>query len=110
MHPIPNVDSVLAQLSSAAVFSRLDTNSGFWQIPLSEKSKLLTFITPFGQYAFNKLLFSIASAPEIFQWRMNHILEGLDSVVCMMDDIVAWTRLLADGSRLASRPFVVHST
>ena len=90
-HLIPKVDSVLAQLSGAAVFSKLDASSGFWQIPLSERSKLLTtFITPFGRYAFNKLPFGIASAPEIFQRRMNRILEGLDSVVCMMDDILVF--------------------
>ena len=59
---------VLAQLSGAKVFSKLDANSGFWQIPLTEESRLLTtFITPYGQYCFNKLLFGISSAPEDFQ-------------------------------------------
>ena len=90
-HPILKVDSTLAQLAGAAVFSKLDANSGFWRIPLSEDSKLLTtFITPFGRYVFNKLPFGIASAPEIFQKRMNRILEGLDSVVCMMIDILVF--------------------
>ena len=32
----PAVDHVLAQLSGATVFSKLDTNSGFWQIRLAE--------------------------------------------------------------------------
>ena len=50
-HPIPKVDDTLAQLTGAAVFSKLDANSGFWQIPLPEESKsLTTFITPFGRY------------------------------------------------------------
>ena len=90
-HSIPKVDSTLAQLSGAAVFSKLDANSGFWQIPLSDDSKLLTtFIIPFGRYAFNKLPFGIASAPKVFKKRMNHIIEGLDSVVCMMDDILVF--------------------
>ena len=63
-HPIPKVDDTLAQLTGAAVFSKLDANSGFWQIPLSEESKsLTTFITPFGRYAFNKLPFGMSSAP-----------------------------------------------
>ena len=88
-HPIPKVDDTLAQLTGAAVFSKLDANSGFWQIPLSDQSKLLTtFITPFGRYAFNKLPFGIASAPELFQKRMSKILEGLDGVVCLMDDVL----------------------
>ena len=92
-HPIPKVDSILAQLSGAAIFSKLDANSDFWQIPLSEPSKLLTtFITLFGRYAFNKLPFGIASALEIFQRRMNRILEGLDGVVCLMDDILVFDK------------------
>ena len=53
-HPIPKVKDTLAQLSGAALFTKLDTNSGFWQIPLAEESGLLTtFITPFVRYAFN---------------------------------------------------------
>ena len=70
---------------------KLDANSGFWQIPLSEESRLLTtFITPFGRYAFNKLPFGISSAPEIFQRRMNRIVEGLEGVVCQMDDMLVF--------------------
>ena len=82
VHPLPKVDETLAQLSGAKFFSKLDANSGFWQIPLSERSKLLTtFITPQGRYCFNKLPFGICSAPEHFQKRMSHILAGLDGVV-----------------------------
>ena len=66
-HPIPGVDDTLAQLTEATVFSKVDANSGFWQIPLSEDSRLLTtFITPHGRYRFNKLPFGISSAPELF--------------------------------------------
>jgi hypothetical protein len=66
----------------------LDANSGFWQIPLAEQSRSLTTFTPFGRYQFNKLPFGISSAPELFQRRMHNILEGLDGVVCMMDDVL----------------------
>ena len=53
------------------MFSKIDANSGFWQIPLDKKSALLTtFITPFGRYHFNRLSFGITSAPEHFQRRM----------------------------------------
>ena len=45
-HPLPAVDQTLAQLAGAKVFSKLDANSGFWQIPLApESAKLTTFIT-----------------------------------------------------------------
>ena len=71
------------------MFTKLDANSGFWQIPLARKSRLLTtFITPFGRYSFNKLPFGITSAPELFQRRMSTMLSGLPGVLCLMDDML----------------------
>ena len=70
-HPLPLVDHTLAQLAGATSFSRLDANSGFWQIGLSpESAKLTTFITLFGKFCFNRLPFGISSAPEHFQKRI----------------------------------------
>ena len=58
VHPLPRVDETLAHLAGAKVFSKLDANSGFWQIPLATQSQnLTTFITPFGRYRFTKLPF-----------------------------------------------------
>ena len=90
-HQLPAVDQTLAQLAGARVFTKLDANSGFWQIPLAkESSRLTTFITPFGRYCFKRLPFGITLAPEHFQRRMSSILAlaGLQGVVCQMDDIL----------------------
>ena len=91
VHPMPKVDTTLAQLTGATMFSKLDANSGFWQIPLAKESRLLTtLITPYGHFCFNKLPFGIASAPEVFQRRMNDILSGLPGVLCHVDDILVF--------------------
>ena len=88
-HPLPAVEQTLAQIAGARVFSKLDANSGFWQIPLSKESALLTmFITPYGRYCFNRLPFGITSAPEHFQRRMLVVLRNLEGVVCLIDDIL----------------------
>jgi len=74
------------------VFSKIDANSGFWQIPLAKASKpLTTFITPYWCYLFNKLPFGILCAPELLQLRMNKIIEGLKGVVCQMDDMLVFS-------------------
>ena len=84
-----SVDESLAKLGNSKIFSKLDVNSGFWQIPLDEESRLLTtFVTPFGRYCFNRLPFGISSAPEIFQQTLSRILEDLDGTICQMDDIL----------------------
>ena len=88
IHPLPKVDDILVQISGAAIFSTLDANSGFWQVPLAPASRhLTTFITHFGRYRFNKLPFGICSALEVFQKRMSQILMGL-GVLCLIDDVL----------------------
>lgn len=88
-YPLPHLEDTLASLEGSRYFSKMDANSGFWQIELAEESReFTTFITPFGRYQFRKMPFGISAAPEFFQRQMNRILEGLDGVVCMMDDIL----------------------
>jgi len=87
VHPMFSVDESLAKLGKSKVFSKLDANSGFWQLPLDKESRLLTtFITPYGRYCFNRVPFGICSAPEVFQRTMSEILQGLDGVICHIDD------------------------
>ena len=49
IHQMHSVDETLAKLGDVRVFSKLDANSGFWQLPLDDESKrLTTFITTVG--------------------------------------------------------------
>ena len=83
---IPKVESTLGSIASKGhIYTKLDANSGFHQVVLSEDSaRLTTFITPFGRYMFRRLPFGISSAPEYFQKRMDGELSGLAGV----DDIL----------------------
>ena len=88
---MPVVDETLAKMSGAKVFSKLDANSGFWQIKLHPATaKYTTFITPFGRFFFNRLPFGLNAAPEYFMLQMTKALEGLEGVVCQMDDIMVF--------------------
>ena len=88
---MPSVEHTLAQVSGANVFSKLDANSGFFQIPLSQESRLYTtFITPFGRFCYNRLPFGITSAPEHYQKRMSRILTDQPGSLCQMDDILVY--------------------
>ena len=87
--PLPTTDQLLAQLDGATVFSKLDCNKGFHQIPLAEESQeLTTFITPFGRFCYTRLPFGISSGPEIFHREMTHILAGVPGVIVDIDDVL----------------------
>ena len=44
---MPTAEEILAQLSNAKFFTKLDTSIAYWQIPVDdESSKLLTFNSP----------------------------------------------------------------
>ncbi|XP_065176961.1 uncharacterized protein K02A2.6-like [Sycon ciliatum] len=88
---LPAVDHTLGQLGGAKYFTKLDANSGFYQVPLAKESqKLTTFITPFGRFMFTRLPFGICSAPEHFQKRMARILNGVVGTACQMDDALVF--------------------
>ena len=100
VHPLPAFDETLAQLSGACVFNKLDANSGFWQIPLTAFSKLLTtFLTHHGRYCFNKLPFGISSASEHYQKRIGKIQQGLPDVLCHMDNVLVFGRDIQEHDR-----------
>ena len=91
VNPLPTVEENLSKLAGATVFTKLDPNCGFWQIPLEENSRdLTTFITPFGRFRFNKLPFRINSAPEHFQRQMTEMLTGLEGVIVHIDDVLVY--------------------
>ena len=88
-YQMPTLEELLSKINGATVYSSLDARSGYHQIPVEDESqKYLVFSTPFGNFKYVRLPFGIASAPEIFQKAMNHILVGLPGVVCYLDDVL----------------------
>ena len=64
---LPTIEDITSRLTGARIFSKLDANCGYWQIPLDTDSQLLTtFNSPFGGYCFQRIPFGIKSAQEVF--------------------------------------------
>ena len=88
-HLLPSVEHTLGKLAVSNHFSKLEANSGFWQIKLSQESRCLTtFITPWGRYYFNVLRYGISLGTEKVQKSMSQIFEGLEGVECNIDDVL----------------------
>ncbi|UYV74104.1 hypothetical protein LAZ67_11002126, partial [Cordylochernes scorpioides] len=62
---------------------------GFWQLKVAaETQPYMTFSTPWGRYAFLRVLFGIKTAPEIFQNTISKIVEDIPGVENSIDDIL----------------------
>ena len=93
--PLPRIEQALDALHGARIFSTLDLQSGFWQVPLTERAKEKSaFTTPFGLFQFNKMPFGLTNAPATFQRLMEAVLRGLtfDIALIYLDDIIVFAR------------------
>lgn len=75
------------------VFTTLDSRHGYWQVPLSDKSKpLTTFTTPWGLKRFCRNVMGLISAGDEHNRRGDEALVGLDNVIKVVEDILIFDR------------------
>ena len=78
---LPTISDIYARLSGSIIYTTLDAQSGFHQIPIDEQSsKLTTFMTPFGRFRYLRLPFGLTSASEFFHRTMVDIVGDIPGV------------------------------
>ena len=88
-YPLPKPDDLFATLANGKTFSTLDLSQAYQQMLLEEESaQYVTVNTHLGLYQYTRLPFGVASAPAIFQRAMDVILQGIEGVICYIDDIL----------------------
>lgn len=88
-YPLPKPEDLFTALVGGKKFTKLDLKQAYQQMLLEDGSKLLTTInTHQGLYRFTRLPFGVASAPALFQYAMDAILQGIPGVICYVDDIL----------------------
>lgn len=88
-YPIPKPQDLFTKLAGGKKFTKLDLSQAYQQVELDESSKqYLTINTHKGLYQVNRLPYGVASAPAIFQKLMDQVLQGIDGVICYLDDIL----------------------
>ncbi|CAB4013612.1 Transposon Ty3-I Gag-Pol, partial [Paramuricea clavata] len=96
-YQLPTQQEITSRLTDAKFFSKLDANSGFWQMPLDEESSYLTtFNTPFGRYRFTVIPFGVVFAQEVFHKTVNEKFHDLPGCETDIDDILIWGRTLEE--------------
>ena len=92
--PLPKIDEMYAVLHGVKIFTTLDLRSSYYHINLDEELKAKTaFVTPFGKYEFNSVLFGLAQVLAYFQQLISMVLQDCrDFVMVYLDDIIIFSR------------------
>lgn len=99
-YPLPRIEDQLDQLAGNKVFTSLDLASGYYQIPIAEESRHKTaFVTPDGQFEYNRMPFGLVNAPSVFQRTINKILleAKIKYAVVYMDDVLIPAKDVTEG-------------
>ncbi len=93
-YPLPRIDDIMDQLSTAKYFTKIDLRSGYHQIRLDDDYAPLTaFPTRYGHFEFQVLPFGLTNAPATFMSLVNEVFsEYLDKfVIVYIDDILVYS-------------------
>ena len=90
------MDECIDSLGDAVIFTTLDCNSGYWQIPVHPDDRdKTTFTSHYGIYRFLRLPFGLRNAPATFQRAIDIILSGFKWKTCLvyLDDVIVFLSL-----------------
>jgi hypothetical protein len=98
-YPMPSIEEAFEQFGGAAVFSVLDLNSAYFQIPLSRSSRRITaFCTPFGLFEFNKLPMGISVGSQGLSRVIDQLFADLKGrfVFNFLDDLIVYSSTMLE--------------
>jgi hypothetical protein len=98
-YPLPRMDECIDSLGEAKIFTTLDCNSGYWQIPVRpEDREKTTFTSHEVLYWFLLMPFGRSNAPATFQRFVDITLSGLTWKTCLvyLDDIIVFSKTPAE--------------
>ena len=80
-YPLPLPDEVQDHLAGSTIYSTLDLQSGYWQIPVHQTDCEKTAFCPgpgLGLFQFRQMPFGLSGAAGSFQRLMNKVFQGLN--------------------------------
>ena len=90
-YPLPLPDEAQDRLTGSTIFSTLNLQSGYWQLPVNVADREKTAFCPgpgMGLYEFCRMPFGLTGAPSSFQRLMDKTLHGFPFVTIYLDDIL----------------------
>lgn len=93
-YPLPLIDELLAQISKAKIYTKLDVRQAFHRIRMDpDAEELTTFRTRYGSYKYKVLPFGLTNGPATYQRYMNDVLFDYldDFCTAYLDDILIYS-------------------
>jgi hypothetical protein len=92
--PTPFIDQILDECTGSEIFSFMDGFSGYNQIQIHpEDQHKMTFICPWGTFAYKKMPFGLKNVGATFQWAMMFTFHDLKHIVeAYLDDLTTHSR------------------
>ncbi len=88
-YPVPNIVDFNTTLAQKKIFSKLDTEWAYYQIPRTKDSiKKAARFTLFGLFEFVVILFGLKNGSATFQRFMDGLLRDLELAQVFLDDIM----------------------
>jgi hypothetical protein len=89
-YPFSHIDELFDHLKGAKVFSKIDLQSNYNQIPMGEEDiEKIVFVKMCEHYVFRVISFGLTNAPPYFMGTMNNMLHSLEQfVVIFIYDIL----------------------
>ena len=88
-YPLPHIQDFGANLCGATIFSVIDLQRGYHQIPMQEEDiKKTAVITQFGLFEYLRMPFGMKNSAQAFQRMMHAVLRSLDYAFVYLDDIL----------------------
>lgn len=97
--PIPLIDEIIESMRGSILFSTLDLQNAFHQVPLHKDSRAYTaFSTSWQKYQFTSTPFGLTGSPFTWLRTIHTVLHGLlgKGVEVYMDDVLIHSKTLAE--------------
>lgn len=92
-YPIPYLHDFTHNVRGCSIFSKLDLQKAFHQVPIHPPDIPKTAIcTPFGLFEFKYMTFGLRNAAQTFQRLIHDVLRGLDFLFAYLDDIFIFSK------------------
>ena len=98
-YPLPLPDEVQNCLVGSKVFTKLDLQCGYWQVPINPIDQAKTAFCPgpdMRLFQFARMPFGLTGAPSTFQRMINKNFRGIPFVTTYVDDVLVHSVTLQD--------------